>query len=94
MRDERRQVTADVTLDRHGEGADRKLCELVRPVEELEGMVRGAWSDVAAAEVNDAREAVHGIAPAEADQMLRDLAGLLPEPGLWVAALCALRVNG
>jgi hypothetical protein len=83
-------MTVDVMLDRHGEGDDRKLCELVLAVEELDSMVRRAWSDVAAAEVNDPREALHGIAFAEVDQMLRDLAGLMAEHDLSVDRLYAL----
>ncbi len=83
-------LTVDVMLDRHGEGADRKLCELVVPVEELEAMVRRAWSDIASAEVNDPRETLRGIAPAQADQMLTDLAHLMAEHELSVEALYAL----
>ena len=83
-------LTVDVMLDRHGAGDDRKLYELVLPVEELEAIVRRAWTDVAAAEVNDPREALHGIAPAEADQMLKDLAGFMVEHELSVDRLYAL----
>ena len=83
-------LTVDVMLDRHGEGADRKLCELVLPVEELEAMVRRAWSDIASAEVNDPRETLRGIASAQADQMLTDLAHIMAEHELSVEALYAL----
>ena len=83
-------LTVDVMLDRHGEGNDRKLCELVLPVEEIEVMVRRPWSDVAVSEVNDQRHALHGIAFAEVDQMLRNLAGLMAEQDLSVDRLYAL----
>jgi hypothetical protein len=83
-------LAVDVMVDRHGQGKDRKLCELILPVEEIEAMVRRAWSDVAAAPENDPRESLHELEPGDADQILNDVASVIAAHGLSLEAFYAV----
>ena len=87
---EGRPLSIDVMVDRHGEGKDRKLCELILPIEEIEAMVRRAWSDVAAAPNSDPREALHGLNSNDADQVLNDVASVIAAHGLTLETFYAV----
>ena len=83
-------LAIDVMVDRHGAGKDRKICELILPVEEIEAMVRRAWSYVAAAPENDPREALHGLDLGDVDQVLNDVASVIAAHGLTLEAFYAV----